>query len=66
MGHVASVELTTLLKTLLTRICSRLGLKLSVRVGCCVLLFVVAMGRGYGAARAYRGVNEGVAVEYSL
>jgi len=34
----------------------------SVRVGCCVLSFVVDMECGDDIARAYRGVNEGVAI----
>ena len=36
----------------------------SVRVGYYVLLLVVAMKYGEGIAKAYRGVNEDVAIEY--
>jgi len=35
-----------------------------VRIGCCVLLMVVVMESRGGVARAYRGVNEDVAIEY--
>ena len=37
--------------------------KYSVRVCCWVSLLVVAMECGVGVVRAYRGMNEGVAIE---